>query len=112
MNILKDKTRKSYEYISRYAEFYYYYNIEDQKYMYGTTQQLSPSTAYVTVKVDQSTTLDGLADKYYGRPDYFWIIADFNRINDPFMKLYPAFESIKIPNIGAIEFEKMERFNK
>ena len=59
-----------------------------------------------------NTTLDYLANKYYGRPDYFWVIADFNRIQDPFKPLYPRFEQIKIPNIGAIEYEESVRYNK
>lgn len=112
MDILKDKTSISYEYISRYANFYFYYNTEDKKYIYGLTQQLSNETSYVTVKIEPGMTLDSLADKYYGRPDYFWIIADFNRLSDPFITLYPEYESIKIPSMGSIEYEESIRFNK
>ena len=50
-------------------------------------------------------TLDSLALKYYGRPDLFWIIADFNRIQDPFIKLVDYFSIIKIPSLSTLSFE-------
>lgn len=105
MDVLKSKSSKSYDYLSRYASFPYYYHSLDKKYIYGLTAQLSDSTTYTLVNVSMNTTLDGLAFKYYGRPDYYWIIADFNRIQDPFIKLSDYFTKIKIPTITAIEFE-------
>ena len=68
------------DYLSRYSNFPYYYNTRDKKYVDGLTANLQKDSPYVTVSVDFTTTLDGLAAKYYGRPDYFWIIADFNSI--------------------------------
>lgn len=104
MDALKDKSYKSYKSISRYASFPYYYNIKDNKYVYGLTQQLNKSAEYVLVKIKESDTLDKLALTYYGRPDYYWIIADFNSIQDPFIKLSDHFDSIKIPSISQIKF--------
>lgn len=106
MDILKDKQTHSYDYISRYATFPFYYNTEDKKYIYGLTQQLNSNISHVLVDVDFSTTLDSLANKYYGRPDYWWIIADFNRIQDPFMQLSDYFSKLKIPSLAAISFEE------
>lgn len=105
MDNLKDKSYKSYNYLSRYSSFPYYYNIKDDKYVYGKTGELKTTTPYVTIKLSQRDTLDSLALKYYGRPDYFWVIADFNRILDPFIDLYDKFDEIKIPTLTAIEFE-------
>ena len=106
MDILGSKNYKSPDdYISRYAPFPYYYNKEDDKYMYGLTSQIKHNDTHVKVKVDQNTTLDALANKYYGRPDYFWVIADFNHIPDPFIHLSDWFVTINIPNITNIEFE-------
>lgn len=106
MDILGSKNYKSPDgYISRYAPFPYYYNKEDNKYMYGLTAWIKHNVPYVKVKVNQDTTLDGLANKYYGRPDYFWVIADFNHILDPFIQLSDWFTTIDIPNITSIEFE-------
>ena len=105
MDTLKDKQSKSYDYLSRYASFPIYYHKLDKKYISGLTSQLSKDTSYVVVKVDESTTLDFLANKYYGRPDYFWVIASFNNINDPFINLSDYFEDLKIPSLANISFE-------
>ena len=105
MDDLKDKSYKSYNYLSRYSSFPYYYNTKDDKYVYGKTSELKTTTPYTTIKLNQMDTLDSLALKYYGRPDYFWVIADFNRIIDPFIDLYAKFDEIKIPTLTAIEFE-------
>lgn len=105
MDILKDKQSKYYDYLSRYASFPIYFNTLDKKFMTGLTAQLSKETSYVVVKVDASTTLDFLANKYYGRPDYFWVIADFNDITDPFITLSDYFTDIKVPSLASVSFE-------
>ena len=105
MDILKDRQGKSYDYLSRYANFSIYYNTLDKKFITGLTAQLSKDTTYVVIKVDESTTLDYLANKYYGRPDYFWVIADFNDIADPFITLSDYFTELKVPSLSTISFE-------
>lgn len=106
MDILTDRTIKNYSHISRYSVFPYYYHILDEKYIYGITGQLKQDTSYALIDVNMNTTLENLAARYYGRPDYYWIIADFNHIQDPFIQLYPRFKKIKIPSIAGIEFER------
>ena len=71
MDILSDKTARSYDYTSRYAPFPFYYNTWDNKYVYGLTNQLSEDAEYVLHKVVDTDTLDKLAYKYYGRPDLY-----------------------------------------
>lgn len=106
MDILKDKSYKSNDsYISRYENFPFYYNIEDNKYIYGLTSQLKKDLTYTTIKLKPGDTLDFLANKYYGRPDYYWVIADFNNIQDPFINLLENFSEIKLPSIANLEFE-------
>ena len=105
MDVLKNKSSRSYEYLSRYTSFPFYYHTLDKKYIYGLTSQLSDETSYVLVDVSMDTSLDGLAFKYYGRPDYYWIIADFNRIQDPFIKLSDYFTKLKVPSLASVEFE-------
>ena len=105
MDVLKDKQTKTYPYISRYSAFPYYYNSADNKYIYGITAQLDKNTVYVAHQVIQSDTLESLALKYYGRPDYYWIIADFNSIQDPFIKLIDYFDIINVPSISNISFD-------
>jgi len=105
MDVLNNKSKKSYSYISRYASFPFYYHTLDKKYIYGITNQLSIDTPYVEITIGPEDTCDTIANKYYGRPDYYWIIADFNRIIDPFIKLSDYYRKIKVPSLNAIEYK-------
>lgn len=104
MDKLKNKSFKNYDYITRYSKFPYYYNTLDDKYIYGITENLSKISTFTIHKVNDYDTLDLLALVYYGRPDFYWIIADFNDIKDPFIKLYPRFQSLKIPSLNQIYY--------
>ena len=102
MNVLKDKSSRTYFYTSRYATLPYYYNTLDKKYIYGISKNLNTNTDYVLHNLVDSDSLDSLALKYYGRPDLFWVIADFNNLNDPYIKLVDKMSSIKIPSLSGI----------
>ena len=105
MDILINKSYKKYDRVSRYNNFPYYYNVEDEKYIYGTTAYLDDTSAYTLHKVTKNDTLDSLALEYYGNPTFFWVIADFNRIQDP----YDSIENmgyIKIPSFSGLTFKK------
>ena len=102
MNVLKDKSSRTYFYTSRYATLPYYYNTLDKKFMYGISKNLNTNTDYVLHNLVDSDSLDSLALKYYGRPDLFWVIADFNNLNDPYIKLTDKMSSIKIPSLSGI----------
>lgn len=104
MDILKKKQWAEYDYTSRYTPFPFYYNTEDKKYVYGLTKQLSHDVEYVLHTLVDSDTVDSLALKYYGRPDLFWVICDFNDINDPYIDLKKKMDSIKIPSISNIYY--------
>lgn len=104
-DILKDKKYRDYKKLSRYGAVPYYYNIIDNKYMYGTSLNLDTSTAHRMHKVVDNDTLDSLALYYYNNPTYFWIIADFNGIKDPYCKLKIG-EVLKIPTFSAIQFKE------
>jgi nucleoid-associated protein YgaU len=104
MDILTSKQTKSYDYITRYSSVYFNYNKQDKKYIYEISKQLDTTTSYVMHTIKQSDTLDSLADKYYGRPDLYWLIADFNRIQDPFICLFNNLKTIKIPSISTVKF--------
>lgn len=109
MDVLKDKSQKRYSNISRYTPFSYYYHTVDDKYIYGTTSHLNRDIVFLAHKVEESDTLESLALKYYGRPDYYWIIADFNGIVDPYKNLYNKFgkkgKSLRIPTLSDITFK-------
>ena len=102
MNVLKDKSSRTYFYTSRYATLPYYYNTLDKKYVYGISKNLNTNTDYVLHNLVDSDSLDSLALKYYGRPDLFWVIADFNNLNDPYIRLVDKMSSIKIPALSGI----------
>ena len=102
MNVLKDKSSRTYFYTSRYATLPYYYNTLDKKYMYGISKNLNTNTDYVLHNLVDSDSLDSLALKYYGRPDLFWVIANFNNLNDPYIRLVDKMSSIKIPALSGI----------
>lgn len=104
-NILSDKQFKDYKKISRYSALPYYYHAADNKYIYGTGKHLKNNTTHKIHTIKEGETLDTLALYYYNNPTYYWIIADFNRIQDP----YKALEiggKIKIPTFSNIDFEE------
>lgn len=105
MSVLIDKQYKDYSYLSRYTSFPFYYNIRDGKYIYGTTSQLRQTLGYRLYNVKQNDTLDTLALDFYNNPTLFWVIADFNEIQDPYTKLEVG-SQIKIPTLSEIAFEE------
>ena len=106
MNILDDKQYKHYEYFSRYESVPYYYHKLDQKYVYGTTSHIKDNTSYILHEVKLNDTLDTLALDYYNNPTFFWVIADFNHIQDPYKKLDVG-SKLKIPVLNEVAFEEM-----
>ena len=105
MDVLKDEAKRSYSYISRYAPFPFYYHSKDDKYIYGVTSQLNDDVVFVLHRVKEFETLDSLAEHYYGRPDLYWIIADFNKIQDPYVTLFGKYDTLKIPSLSNITFK-------
>jgi hypothetical protein len=104
MDVLRDKQWQEYNYTSRYTPFPFYYNEVDSKYIYGITKQLGDDTEYVMHTLVDSDTLDSLALKYYGRPDLYWVISDFNQINDPYINLKEKMDTIMVPSISNIYY--------
>ena len=104
MDVLKDKTYENYSYTSRYSTVPYYYHTKDEKYIYGIGTNLKKVTSYVLHKIQPSDTLDILALNYYNDPTLYWVVAMYNDINDPYIKLSDFYETVKVPTISAIEF--------
>ena len=104
MNNLKNKSYKQYNYICRYSAFPYYYNIEDKKFIQGVTGYLDENNSYLIHKVKQGDTFDSLALQYYNSPLYYWVIMDFNHLQDPFQSLKINSE-LKIPTLNGITFK-------
>ena len=102
-NVLKDKSYKTYNYLSRYSTFPYFYQSVDKKYVYGVTNWLNTDTLYQVYIAQKGDTLDSIALQSYNDPCKYWIIADFNRILNPLIT-FEGGESLKIPDISNIEF--------
>jgi hypothetical protein len=105
MGVLINKQYKDYQYFSRYQNIPYYFHTEDRKYISGTTTHINSNTPYVLHEVKINDTLDTLALHYYNNPTYFWIIADFNKIQNPYLKLDLGLK-LKIPIFNEITFEE------
>lgn len=104
MDTLTNKKYLQYEYRSRYVDTPVYYDKNKNKEVYGVGTNMLTNTSYVSHKVLATDTLDSLALKYYNNPTYWWAIAYFNNILNPFEKLIDRFTIIKIPSISAISF--------
>ena len=103
MDRLQEKAYRTYNYISRYSNFPYYYNTEDEKYIYGTTAYLDDSTPYTLYKVQKTDTWDSMALKFYNSPTFFWILCDFNRVQNPY-EMPEVGTLIKVPALTNIKF--------
>ena len=104
MSKLTEKSYKRYDRVSRYSPFPYYYHSVDNKYFYGVTAHLeNKDTPFVAHTVKEEDTWDSLALYYYNNPTYYWVICDFNRVQDPFIEP-TAGSVIKIPTFSAINY--------
>ena len=105
MKKLTNKRYNSFDYTCRYSTVPYFYDTEKQSDVFGIGSQINFQTAFVSHAVKPEDTLDSLALTYYNNPTYWWIIAYFNKINNPFIQLSAKFSILKIPNISSIIFK-------
>ena len=106
MDNLINKSYRDYDYVSRYTSFPYYYDVQAEKYIYGTTSYITENTSYVIHKAVIGDTYDSLALKFYNNPTLYWVICDFNRIQDPFSDIEVG-SLIKIPTLSNITFNEV-----
>ena len=109
MDTLKNKLYASFDYLSRYTDVPYYYDTLSNRQIYGIGTNLKNTTEFVTHKLRSNDTLHSLALKYYNNPTFWWIIASFNDIQDPFKPLWAKRETLKIPSISSIEFGRINK---
>lgn len=105
MDVLKKKQSKTYPSLSRYEPLNFYYHTLDDKYIYELSKSIRVTTEHIRHNVSPTDTLDNISFKYYGRPDYFWVIADFNDIQDPYINLYDKYNYLLIPELNNIGFQ-------
>ena len=107
MDTLKKKIYADFDYISRYTNIPYYYDTLCDKEVYGIGTNLKTTAEFVTHVVKSNDTLNSLALKYYNNPTFWWVIAYYNDIQDPFKPLSDKYDTLKIPNISNIEFGRI-----
>lgn len=105
MQKLQNKKYASYDYLCRYTGVPYYYDPAADRQVYGIGEQFKQDLPFVSHAVKPDDNLDSLALQYYNNPTYWWVIAYFNKITDPFIQLSTKFTVIKIPNISSVEFK-------
>lgn len=103
MDRLIDKSYKTYKRLSRYSSFPYYYDTVNNRYVYGTLGHLDSTTPYTSYVVKKNDTFDSISLSFYNTPTYFWVICDFNKMNDPF-SIPAEGTTIKVPILSSIEF--------
>ena len=106
MDKLINKKSTTFDYTSRYAGVPFYYDTKKQRDVYGIGSQINFDTPFLLHTVKSSDTLDSLALTYYNNPTYWWVIAYFNKINDPFIDIVRNYSKLKIPTISNIVFEE------
>lgn len=109
MDTLKNKMYANFDYISRYANTPYYYDTLKDRPIFGIGTNLKTTSEFVTHTVKSTDTLHSLSLKYYNNPTYWWVIAYFNNIQDPFKRIQDKYTTLKIPNISNIEFGKVNK---
>lgn len=103
----KNKTRyyKQYNYISRYEQFAYYYDDLNNRYYYGLVSNLSNDLPYASYVVQAGDSYDSIAYDKYGSPLFYWIICNFNNIEDSLEDPIPG-TILNLPNMNSLRFNK------
>lgn len=104
MDTLTNKKFAQFDYLSRYTSRPYYYDVTFDREIFGLGSNLKQDTPWVAHKVKAEDTLDSLALTYYNNPTFWWMIAYFNNIQDPFIDIYKTYTILKIPSMSGIEF--------
>ena len=109
MDTLKNKTYANFDYLSRYSNTPYYYDTLADRQIYGIGTNIKTNAEFLTHILKSNDTLESLSLKYYNNPTFWWVIAYFNDIQDPFKPLLSKYNTIKIPSISNIEFGRINK---
>lgn len=98
---------RTYEKTSRYS--IYRQILDDNNILYTeTANQIivddSELDQFHEVLKEEENRLDIISNKYYGTPDYYWIIAMGNNLIDPFI-VKPG-DILRIPNFSSLKHWK------
>lgn len=98
------KLYKTYDYVSRYESFPYFYDERNNKYYYGLTSFLSTAGSYVLYEVKPGDSYDSIALDHYGCALFYWIICDYNKVFDAITPPTPGTQ-LRLPPLNSIVFE-------
>ena len=85
---------------------------DGKRYMSSTIYpKIKPNNDDIYIIVDTTDRLDLLAHKYYNNPQYYWIIAVANNINNGDMYLEGGTQ-IRIPTDLVTILKDFEKINK
>lgn len=86
---------------------------ETKKSYYESTiyPKVTPSDNDLYVIAVQGDRLDVLANKYYGDPKMWWIIATANNLNDATLSIEPG-KQLRIPSDTSTIINNLQRINK
>mgnify|MGYP003352482955 CR=1 FL=1 len=83
-----------------------------RKYLESTIYpKIKPTNDDIYIISTQSDRLDLLASKYYGDPNYWWIISVANNLNDASLSV-EAGKQLRIPGSLSTILSEFERINR
>jgi nucleoid-associated protein YgaU len=109
MDTLRNKSFASFDYLSRYESTPYYFDTLTGKEVFGIGTGMRTDSEFVTHVIRSNDTLNSLALQYYNNPTFWWVIAYFNNVQDPFRPLRDKYETLKIPSISSVEFGRINK---
>jgi hypothetical protein len=101
---VQDMGFKEYPHLSRYATVRVFRDREGQLF-HGSVMWTRDDLPFTLYEVKQGDTIEKIANEQFGNPTYSWIIADANRIVDPFLPLEIG-RQLKIISLNSLEFAK------
>jgi len=73
--------------------------------------KVSPNNDDIYIISGQGDRLDILANKYYGNPKMWWIIATANNLNNASLSVEPGVQ-LRIPSDTSTIINQLEKINK
>lgn len=84
----------------------------NRKYLSSTIYpKIAPTEDDLYIIADEADKLDVLANKYYGSPRYWWVIAIANNLNDASVYITPGTQ-LRIPSDLPKILTDMQKLNK
>ena len=104
---------RNYKHISRYGVYRQIIDNDNNAYVETTNATpvaMSDSDRYHEVLREEENRLDIISNKYYGTPEFFWVIALANDYVDPFY--IKAGTVIRIPEFSSLLQWKGALYNR